>query len=57
MEETQAAEAESPSMSNIVGLAMIVIILGLGVMIWNQNTKLEETVKVLAAVSAKCAQK
>ncbi len=57
MEETQAAAAESPSMSNVVGLAMIIIILGLGVMIWNQNTKLEETVKVLAAVSAKCAQK
>lgn len=57
MEETQAAEAESPSMSNVVGLAMIAIILGLGVMIWNQNTKLEETVKVLALVSAKCAQK
>ena len=57
MEETQAAEAESPSMSNVVGLAMIVIILGLGVMIWNQNTKLEETVKVLALVPAKCAQK
>ena len=56
MEETQDAGAESPSMSNIVGLAMIIIILGLGVMIWNQSTKLEETVKVLAAVSAKCAK-
>ena len=56
MEETQEAGAEGPSMSNVVGLAMLAIILGLGVMIWNQNTKLEETVKVLAAVSAKCAK-
>ncbi len=57
MEETQAAAAEAPVVSNVVGLAMATIILGLGVMIWNQNTKLEETVKVLAAVTAKCSQK
>lgn len=56
MEESQAAAAEPQSMSNIVGLSMIIIILGLGVMIWNQNTKLEETVKMLAAVSTKCAK-
>ena len=57
MEETQAAEAEGSSMSNVVGLAMIAIILGLGVMLWNKNTELEQTVMVLAKVSAKCAQK
>ena len=57
MEETQAAAAEGPSMTNVVGLAMIAIILGLGIMIWNQNTKLEQTVMVLAKVTAKCAQK
>ncbi len=56
MEETQAATAEAPSISNVYGLAMIAIILGLGVMLWNQNIKLEETVKMLAAVSVKCAK-
>ena len=55
--ETPAAEAEGPSMSNVVGLAMIAIIIGLGVVIWHQNDKFEQTFKMLALTSAKCAQK
>ena len=57
MEETQAAAAEGSSISNIVGMAMVGIILLLGVMLYTQSTKLGETVKLLAAVSTKCAQK
>lgn len=56
MEETQAAEAESPSISNIVGLTMAAIIVILGALFVREHILLGETVKLLAKVSAKCAQ-
>lgn len=56
MEETQAAEVESPSISNIVGLTMAAIIVILGALFVREHILLGETVKLLAKVSAKCAQ-
>jgi len=48
---------ETPAISNIAGIAMMVIVLALVSVIWYQQSQLTDAVKTLAYVSAKCSQK
>ena len=55
--QAQAGGAQSPVISTIAGAAVVVIILALTGVIWNQHNDLRDAVKTLALVSAKCAKK
>jgi len=56
MAEAQADTAQTPVISTIAGLCMVVIILALTVVIWTQHGDLKNAVRTLAIVSAKCAK-
>lgn len=58
MAESQSQAGEQrPVMSTIAGSVMIVIILALSLVIWDQRNDLEEAVQTLAVVTAKCVKK
>ncbi len=45
---------ETPAISNIAGIAMVVIVLALVSVIWYQQSQLTDAVRLLASVSTKC---
>jgi hypothetical protein len=47
---------ETPAISNIAGIAIMVIVLALASVIWYQQTQLTDSVKILAYVSDKCSR-
>ncbi len=48
---------ETPAISNIAGIAMMVIVLALASVIWYQQSQLTDAVRAMAYISAKCAAK
>ncbi len=47
---------ETPAISNIAGIAIMVIVLALASVIWYQQSQLTDSVKILAYVSDKCSK-
>ncbi len=56
MSEMQQGESEAPSISNIAGAVIIIIILALTGVIMYQQSQLSNAVTALATVSAKCSK-
>lgn len=56
MSEMQQGGNAAPSISNIAGVVIIVIILALTGVIMFQQSQLTKAVVVLATISAKCAK-
>ncbi len=56
MSEVQQGESDAPSISNIAGAVIIVIILALTGVIMFQQSQLSKAVTALATVSAKCSK-
>lgn len=55
--QVQAGGDQQPAMTTIAGVSMLVIIIALSVIIWDQHRDLKDAVKTLATVSAKCLKK
>ena len=55
MSEMQQGESNAPSISNIAGAVIIIIILALTGVIMFQQSQLSKAVTALATVSAKCS--
>ncbi len=56
MSEIQQGGSDAPSISNIAGAVVIVIILALAGVIMFQQSQLTSAVTALATVSAKCSK-
>jgi len=50
------ATHEKPTVSNIAGIAVAVILIGMTTVIVSQQNDLKDAVKALAIVSAKCSK-